>query len=186
MKDNWVVNLFYKIATGPRRNRRILTPIGPVVFFGVIGLFFYASDKTDKIIGNPIIFHQPTIKILSVPIIILGLFLIAWCLSHFLKAKGTPVPFNPPVSVIDSGPYAWSRNPMLTGLFFVIFGIGLWIMSISLILVYLPIFIIMNYVELRKVEEPELKKRFGDKYIQYMKRTPMFIPWRGKPPNKSL
>ena len=34
------------------------------------------------------------------------------------------------------------------------------------------------------MEEPELKKRFGDAYIQYMSKTPMFMPWRGKSLNK--
>jgi len=184
MKDNWVVELFYKTATGPERKRKILTPVGPVVFVGIISILFYASIKTDNILGNPSIFSEATSKILSVPFIIFGLSLVGWCVSHFRKAKGTPVPFNPPEIVVDIGPYAWSRNPMLTGLFIVIFGIGLWIMSISLMLVYLPLFIIMNYVELKKVEEPELKKRFGDAYIQYMRKTPMFIPWRGKSKNK--
>ena len=183
MKDNWIVNLFYKVAIGPKKYRTILTPIGPLFFLGIIGLFLYASNKTDKIIGYPKLFEEPLNIIISFPIIILGIILIGWCVAHFIKAKGTPVPFSPPRSVVFKGPYAWSRNPMLTGLFILLLGIGLWLMSLSLILFYLPLFILLNYIELKKVEEPELEKRLGKEYIKYKKRTPMFIPWKRKSPN---
>lgn len=184
MKDNRIVELFYNVATGSGRRKKLLTPVGPPVFFGFIALLVYLSLKTDKALAIPGIFSEPTNRILSLPFIIAGLSLIAWCVLHFHKAKGTPVPFNPPASIVDSGPYAYSRNPMLTGLFVVMFGLGLWLISVSLIAIYLPLFILLNYVELKKVEEPELEKRFGDGYLRYKKRTPMFIPCKRKPPRK--
>lgn len=185
MSNNRVVDLFYKSATGPRGKRRLLTPIGLLVFFGFIGILIVLSIQTDRFFNFPRILSKPGNKILSLPFLLAGVSLITWCVTNFRKAKGTPVPFNPPTRIIEEGPYAYSRNPMLTGLFTVIFGIGLWIMSLSLIAIYLPLFILMNYVELKKVEEPELAKRFGDTYIGYMKRTPMFFPWKRKSSDKS-
>ena len=56
------------------------------------------------------------------------------------------------------------------------FGIGFWISSFSLIVIFTPLFILANYLELKLIEEPELEKRLGEKYVEYKKRTPMFIP----------
>lgn len=35
-------------------------------------------------------------------------------------------------------------------------------------------------MELKKVEEEELEKRLGEKYLKYKNKTPMFLPWRVK------
>lgn len=79
---------------------------------------------------------------------------------------------------------------MLTGVFVFLFGTGLWLDSISLVLVFTPLYVLMNYWELKHIEEPELVKRLGDRYIDYRRRTPMFIPKRAperepETPNRS-
>ncbi|NQU86510.1 MAG: isoprenylcysteine carboxylmethyltransferase family protein, partial [Mariniphaga sp.] len=81
-----------------------------------------------------------------------------------------------PPKLVCTGPYAYTRNPMLTGIFFLMFGIGFWIGSFSLILIFTPLFILANILELKKIEEPELEKRLGKEYLEYKQRTPMFIP----------
>jgi protein-S-isoprenylcysteine O-methyltransferase Ste14 len=71
---------------------------------------------------------------------------------------------------------------MLTGVFILLFGIGLALNSISLVLVFTPLYVVMNYWELKNVEEPELVDRLGSEYIEYRGKTPMFIPGlRAKP-----
>jgi len=130
----------------------------------------------DKFVGFPKFLVMPLNMIVSAPILLVGLFLILWSVQQFLKAKGTPVPFNPPPKLVTSGPYAYIRNPMLTGLFILLFGLGLLFASLSLIFIFTPLFILLNILELKTVEEPELEKRFGKEYLQYKKRVPMFIP----------
>ena len=115
--------------------------------------------------------------IVSLPILAIGVFLILWSILHFLKVKGTPVPFNPPPKLVSTGPYAYVRNPMLTGVFILLFGLGVLFRSISLIFIFTPLFILLNILELKTVEEPELEKRLGKEYLEYKKITPMFIPW---------
>ena len=99
-----------------------------------------------------------------------------WSMVHFIKVRGTPVPFNPPPKLVTTGPYARARNPMLTGLFIFLLGLGILFGSISLIFIFTPLFVLLNVLELRAIEEPELEKRLGTEYIEYKKRTPMFIP----------
>jgi protein-S-isoprenylcysteine O-methyltransferase Ste14 len=106
----------------------------------------------------------------------LGVFITIWSASHFVKVKGTPVPINPPPIVVKTGPYHYARNPMLTGVFMILFGIGLAINSLSLILFFTPLFILINVWELKHIEEPELIKRLGNEYLEYKNQTPMFLP----------
>ena len=105
-----------------------------------------------------------------------GLLVTAWSVLHFLKVKGTPVPFNPPPKVVATGPYRYARNPMLTGVFVFMFGLGFFFNSASLVFFFAPLYVIINVWELKKIEEPELIKRLGDEYIKYQRNTPMFIP----------
>ncbi len=114
--------------------------------------------------------------VISLPVITIGAFLGIWSLIHFFKVKGTPVPFNPPPKLVTSGPYAVVRNPMLSGFFIALFGIGILLNSVSLIFIFTPIFILLNIIEIKIIEEPELEKRLGKEYIDYKKKTPMFIP----------
>jgi protein-S-isoprenylcysteine O-methyltransferase Ste14 len=83
---------------------------------------------------------------------------------------------NPPPELVTSGPYAYVRNPMLAGVFALLFGFGIFLGSVSLLFVFTPLFILLNVWELKNIEEPELVKRLGEKYVEYRKRTPMFLP----------
>jgi protein-S-isoprenylcysteine O-methyltransferase Ste14 len=108
-----------------------------------------------------------------------GAAVTLWSALHFLKVKGTPVPFNPPPKVVTTGPYRHVRNPMLTGVFAFLFGLGLAVNSISLVLVFTPLFILVNVWELKRIEEPELERRLGEEYVKYRRQTPMFFPRLG-------
>jgi len=99
-----------------------------------------------------------------------------WSILHFIKAKGTPVPFNPPPKLVSSGPYAYVRNPMLSGVFIFMFGLGALFRSISIVFIFTPLFVLLNYLELKAIEEPELENRLGEDYFKYKKRVPMFFP----------
>jgi protein-S-isoprenylcysteine O-methyltransferase Ste14 len=105
-----------------------------------------------------------------------GVAVTAWSAFHFLKVKGTPVPFNPPPQVVRTGPYRYARNPMLTGVFLFLFGLGLGLNSASLVFLFTPLFVLINVWELKQIEEPELTRRLGDDYIEYRRQTPMFLP----------
>jgi len=99
-----------------------------------------------------------------------------WSILHFIKVKGTPVPFNPPPKLVNAGPYSYIRNPMLSGVFILLFGFGILFNSISLVFIFTPIFILLNFLELKVIEEPELEKRLGKDYLEYKKSAPMFFP----------
>ena len=175
IKASWI-EFLYMIATGTKRGRTLLTPVGAIIFGFFTTLFIIAALAFDKWLGLPKMIPMPIRVTIATPLLIMGTCVTGWSIIHFLKAKGTPVPFNPPPSLITTGPYAYIRNPMLTGIFMMLFGIGIMVGSISLTFIFTPLFILFNTWELKEIEEPELVRRLGEEYIAYRTRTPMFIP----------
>ena len=171
-----LIKVFYKAATSSRRVRTPLTLGGGLFFATFVGLFVVLSLWLDKSLGFPKLLPTSLSIAVSVPILAIGLSLMLWSIGHFIKVKGTPVPFNPPPKLVTTGPYAYVRNPMLTGVFIFLLGLGLLFRSISLVFIFTPLFILLNVLELRAIEEPELEKRLGMEYLEYRKKVPMFIP----------
>ncbi len=170
------IDFLYKVATGSKKVRNLLTPVGAIFFAFFITLFVLLALQLDQLLKLPRLFSRPFNIILSLPILFLGLILVGWSVLHFLKVKGTPVPFNPPPRLVVTGPYAYARNPMLFGVFILLFGFGILIGSFSFIFIFTPLFIVLNVWELKTIEEPELAIRLGEEYLVYKKKTPMFIP----------
>ncbi len=179
LKTKWI-DILYSIATGSRPVRNFFTPIGAIFYGLLIFVFVIMALYLDQLLGLPDIFLGKLNIILSLPVFLVAFILIGWSIQNFLKVKGTPVPFNPPPQLVTTGPYAYTRNPMLTGVFALLFGIGVLLGSASLLLIFTPLFISINLWELKAIEEPELLKRLGQDYSEYQKRTPMFFPGIGK------
>ena len=171
-----LIKAFYKAATSTRQVRAPLTLAGLLFFASFVGLFVVLPLWMDKFLGFLKLVTPPLNIIVSVPTLAIGLVLILWSNLHFIKVRGTPVPFNPPPKLVTTGPYAYVRNPMLTGVFILLLGLGILLGSISLTFIFTPLFVLLNVLELRAIEEPELEKRLGMEYIEYKKRVSMFIP----------
>ena len=174
-RTHWI-NLLHRAALGTKKTRTILTPIGLTIFGAFTALFVVAAIFVDRLLSLPRLLPEGARLPVSVPLIVVGFAVTAWSAFHFLKVQGTPVPFNPPPKVVNTGPYRYARNPMLTGVFLFLFGIGFSFNSVSLVFFFTPLYVLINVWELKKIEEPELIMRLGDEYIEYRRDTPMFTP----------
>jgi protein-S-isoprenylcysteine O-methyltransferase Ste14 len=175
IKSKWI-EFLYRVATGSRKIRNFFTPIGAFFYGLLIFSFVVVALQVDRLLGLREIFPRWLSIILALPVFSIAFFLLGWSILNFFKVKGTPVPFNPPPRLVTTGPYAYVRNPMLTGVFALLFGLGIFLGSTSLIVVFTPLFILINVWELKVIEEPELIKRLGEEYLEYRERTPMFFP----------
>ena len=170
------INILHRAATGTKKTRKLLTPIGVTIFGGFTALFVFAAILVDRLLNLPRLLPEGARLPVSIPMIAVGLAVTAWSAFHFLNVRGTPVPFNPPPKVVNTGPYQYARNPMLTGVFLFLFGIGFIVNSVSLVFFFTPLYVLINVWEIKTIEEPELIKRLGTEYIEYRRHTPMFIP----------
>ena len=171
----------YRVATTRNKLKIIMTPIGIIFWFGLSVLFILASLWLDELLPIQLSLAAPTNIFISVPLLIITT-IILWLgtIYPFIKARGSPVPFNPPKALVTTGLYSRIRNPMLLGWFIMLFGLGILLNSISLILIFTPIFILLNILYLKAIEEKEMEKKFGEEYRKYKKSVPMFIPRLGK------
>jgi protein-S-isoprenylcysteine O-methyltransferase Ste14 len=168
--------IFYAVATGPERRRRLLTPVGLLIFTGLLLFVVIESLFTDRALGLPRLLPGAPGSLIGLLLLALGLPLWAWCIMVFGKARGTPVPFNPPQELVVVGPYAWMRNPMATGVFASLFGVGFLFHSFSMVGVWTPAAFVLHAIAVKRVEEPDLELRFGSSYRDYRRRVPMFVP----------
>ncbi len=175
-----IQRFFHSVATGPKKRRQRLTPVGLTIFAGSLALVVVGGVLTDRWLGLPALPQSRPWTALGVILVFTGTFLCGWCVLRFIKAGGTPVPFNPPDQLLEAGIYGWIRNPMLTGVFLALIGVGVLLQSLSMVLFWTPGYILAHVVELKLVEEPELERRLGVAYTEYRDRVPMFIPrfWR--------
>src|SRR5690242_14117739 len=84
----------------------------------------------------------------------IGLALFASSLHHFVtRGRGTLAPWDPPRRLVVSGPYRWVRNPMISGVIFVLFAEAAVLRSEGL-LIWAATFVAMNVVYIPLIEEP--------------------------------
>ena len=105
-----------------------------------------------------------------------GFFLLTWTIRLFYAAgKGSLAPWDPIDKLIISGPYAYVRNPMLCGVFCILFAEALLFQSKAM-LIYTLIFIVINAIYFPLSEEKGLLKRYGADYAEYKRNVPRFLP----------
>ena len=170
----------YQIATTKNKFKIIVTPVGIILWFGLSVLFIFASLWLDEFLPVQLSFPAPVNLFLSLLLLLMGGTLCLWSVYSFFKARGSPVPLNPPQKLITTGLYSQIRNPMLLGWIIMLFGVGILLDSMSLIFIFTPLFILLNILYLKTIEEKEMEKKFSEEYLSYRKSVPMFIPKLGK------
>ncbi len=175
LADRWAETI-YRMATARGKLKIIMTPVGIIFWFGLSVLFIYASLWLDKFLPVLLPLSLPTNIFLSLPVVIIGATLVLWPVYSFIKARGSPVPFNPPQRLVITGLYSRIRNPMISGWIMVLLGLGLLLNSVSFIFIFTPLFILLNVLYLKAIEEKEMEKKFGEQYLKYKASVPMFIP----------
>ncbi len=123
--------------------------------------------------------------IVGATLIVFGSFLLITTVRLFVRTgKGTLAPWNPTRRLVVSGVYAYTRNPMISGVLFILLGEAIMFGSGGLFAWFLS-FIAVNTVYFILSEEPGLEKRFKQEYVEYKRHVPRWIPqlkpWKGEP-----
>lgn len=108
-----------------------------------------------------------------------GVTLFGWCVALFARVgRGTLAPWDPTRRLVAAGPYRHVRNPMISGVAFVLIGETLLWNSRALAL-WAGAFLVVNHVYFVLSEEPGLERRFGAEYRSYAANVPRWLPrWR--------
>ncbi len=103
-----------------------------------------------------------------------GLFLLSICSLGRLWAL-MYISGNKKRELITEGPYSMVRHPLYFFSFIGAVGIGLASENL-LILAMIVIFYVLYYPFTILAEERKLTIKFGEAYVEYMRRTPRFLP----------
>lgn len=109
-----------------------------------------------------------------VPIVV-GVVIFIYCSGCFVfVGRSTPIPFTPNNELIVTGLYGFVRNPLYIAGVLVLAGQAILFQSVGIFIYCLMMFgIFMVFV---RMEETILEEQFGEKYKQYCKSVPRWIP----------
>ena len=106
--------------------------------------------------------------------LLIGLGVAVWYIGALRSGMDEHIAEN---KLKTDGLYAWVRNPMSSGWWFIITGISLmWVNAWILITPFIN-WLIMT-IALKRTEEKWLLDLYGDEYAEYLRRVNRCIPWK--------
>ena len=122
--------------------------------------------------------------VIGIPLIAAGVLLIISTVALFVTVgRGTLAPWDPTTRLVVEGPYRYVRNPMISGVLFILLGEAACYASLPLLIWFAAVFAV-NALYLPLVEEQGLRRRFGADYAEYAAHVPRWIPrlrpWTGE------
>ncbi len=109
--------------------------------------------------------------------LVVGAAEIAWCFLLFARVgHGTPNPLVPPQALVTTGPFAWTRNPIILSHALASLGAALLVASPAAVVLVLGLGIPVQFIV--RHEERSLEARYGDAYRRYRDAVPRWLPRR--------
>lgn len=141
------------------------------VFLAVVLLMYWLKEITPALLIT-----VPFVKVVSAGFTGIAVFVAAAGIYEFRKAKTTVNPIKPESasSVVNTGVFAYTRNPMYFGLLLIIIALGLWWQHLSVILCGALFVAYMNRFQI-KPEERALERLFGEDYVDYKNQVRRWI-----------
>ncbi len=141
----------------------------PVIVLILVVSNFLSSKKID-------IINIPNQTLVSIIILLIGVFILIVPISKFIKSKTTvsPIKFKKVNKLITSGIYKYSRNPMYLGFLMIVISTSIYYLNIFSIITPIFFYFWINRFQIKR-EEIFLNKKFGQKYITYKSKTRKWI-----------
>ena len=123
------------------------------------------------------IFAAGVVPQLLIPSIILGILftllgIYIWVQAVIISKINKHVDEN---KLVTTGIYAWVRNPIYTGITFVLMGSLCFVNNLFLLPVPLLYWLLMSIIV--RSEEHVLEKKFGEAYLEYKRKVNRCVPW---------
>jgi protein-S-isoprenylcysteine O-methyltransferase Ste14 len=107
---------------------------------------------------------------LGAMVFVLAVALVVWAIVTITKA-GSNVPTNlPTTTIVEGGPYRFTRNPIYLGMFLGLIGLAIAFDNLWLLTMLVPFAFVIRYGVVAR-EEAYLERKFGDVYRGYRSRV---------------
>lgn len=118
--------------------------------------------------------NEPFLDVLGGVVMLCGIGIATAPFADFVRKRTAIVPIRPATTLVVSGAYRFTRNPMYVGLAAIYIGVCLVFEAPgSLLLLPLVLLVIDRYVVRR--EEAYLERRFGAEYLEYKSRVRRWV-----------
>lgn len=108
--------------------------------------------------------------LVGILVFLAALALAAWSTATMSRA-GTNVPTNrPTTTIVEGGPYRYTRNPIYIGMFAGLVGLAVAFNTLWPLLMLVPFAVVIRYGVVAR-EEAYLDRKFGDAYRSYRLRV---------------
>lgn len=151
--------------------------IGNTIICAGIAFFFAIAPAYEiKTYENQtVIIEIEKIQYIGLLFIFIGIIGYLLCFWNFIiDAKGSPMPGDQN-HLMTKGLYRYVRNPMYISFFLIILGEGLFFQS-KVLFYYLFGWMVFFQLRLIFFEEPGLRKKFEESYVQYCRSVRRWIP----------
>ena len=134
------------------------------------GLAAIAGLALDRLVPLPFLPADVPAGWLGALVFVLALALFAWAIVTMTKA-GSNIPTNrPTTTIVESGPYRFTRNPIYLGMFLGLVGLALAFDNLWLLVMLVPFALLIHYGVVAR-EEAYLNRKFGEVYRGYRSRV---------------
>ena len=133
------------------------------------GLVVIAGLALNRFVPLPLLPVDLPAGWLGAMVFVLALALVAWAIVTVTRA-GSNVPTNlPTTTIVESGPYRFTRNPIYLGMFLGLIGLAIAFDNLWLLMMLVPFALVIRGVVAR--EEAYLDRKFSDVYRGYRSRV---------------
>jgi protein-S-isoprenylcysteine O-methyltransferase Ste14 len=173
----FVIMMVFWIATAFSTKKTVQKSGGPllrVIFYGLIILTIYLQTNVD-FWAFSLWPRTLVIKIVADVVTLIGLLIMIWARVTLGKNWSANVVLKENQELVTTGPYAYVRHPIYSGLILMMLS---WILYIDTLAftVFFIIFFVGAYYKAKK-EEKLLLTYFPETYPAYTKRVKALIPF---------
>jgi protein-S-isoprenylcysteine O-methyltransferase Ste14 len=112
--------------------------------------------------------------VIGVVLVLVGLGLIAWSFVTMRAHGEHPEPGHPTKTLVVSGPFKRTRNPIYVGFLLIAAGLAVAVNALAVLVAAFVGAVALTVLVIRR-EEAYLTLVFGDAYIEYIGRTRRWI-----------
>jgi len=145
----------------------------PLLFTLPLGLAW----GVDRFLSTPRLPDLPWLALLGGLLAASGIALVLWGIRTFNRFRTAVYPNRAAKLVVDTGPFAFTRNPMYVGMTVFYLGFVLLLGSYTALLL-LPLVHVALWRYVISKEERHLMHKFPDAYAAYCARVPRWL-WKG-------
>ena len=140
---------------------------GPII----LGLSWLAAKRFPNLVIS-----IPSERIVAIVLSVAGLLIIAVSIVGFSRRKTTVNPLTPNATktLVTSGVYKVSRNPMYVGVLLILIA---WPINLENIAAFVPVPLYIVFMTIFQImpEERALEEKFGESYVEYKNRVRRWV-----------